>query len=968
MCGGREEMIPDQGNAPADDESWNNLYYQNLGIEGPETVETRVVQRLRDFQFYLRKADERMSKKKYRFTFSVRSVRGTLVPENKDERRDPFQADRLSLDPEGKESLPKDSVKKDKNGVTLDEGRNGQTIFAHFSGQVVPFTFKMKSAVLSDIKPTNVREEDEDVALDFLSEADSLDKGRIKISRNRVRRESKLVVNKIPANGSFTVEYNTYVLKKQREAVEDLAISPLKHHLPLIDLMLQERDFTWGKVDSAVSPDRWFVLTDESRDGTNEQREFVKKALGTPDFAILEGPPGSGKTTALLELIAHVTRNGGRVLMVASTHVAVDNILERLVTTGVETPEGKKNLKEACGIIPLRIGDEGNVSDMVKPFCLEKFPETERERIVESLDGVISRGEGTPAQEKFYHILKKRKEGREQIEALLLSSANLICGTTIGILKAPIIREARMSEALFDYVILDEASKTTFQEFLVPALYGGRWVLSGDICQLSPYVDRTPLEENLRAVRSFSDKHGKEDQEICYASFLASRYFRAKGSALLLRDTDEEVLECARFARLQAEGLNQACRKGKLDPPDVIVAAVTDTPRTDVERCKLLASNLIVAKRSLLKEIEPYLPPDILRDEKTLRKLFSPEFIRRMGGFRARPQGTKPWEEEVCWRIGRMHELKAIPEKYDRLRREVLMLVPYFERDEQKAKRPRADLVIDDIRTIRRIALPSVLELLQQGFETRGEVKGAEHIALYSGLPKDVLAARHTLLSCQHRMDPDISQLPREYVYKGRALNDAGGMDGMREERAWEYGRYGSRCVWMDIRPKQNDVSSERSWFNLAEVEAMKGEFMKFIKWTKDHPNPDDKDGFWSVAFLSFYKGQTKQIMKALEGISRRKGIYTWFERPGNHVKGDICTVDRFQGHEADVVFLSFVRPKGKGVGFLDNRNRLNVAVTRARYQLVMFGDGSNFESADESFLQALATESAKGPIDYRRR
>jgi hypothetical protein len=296
------------------------------------------------------------------------------------------------------------------------------------------------------------------------------------------------------------------------------------------------------------------------------------------------------------------------------------------------------------------------------------------------------------------------------------------------------------------------------------------------------------------------------------------------------------------------------------------------------------------------------------------------------------------------------------------------MLVPYFERDEQKGKRPRADLVIDDIKTVRRIALPSVLELLQQGFEARGEVKGAEHIALYSGLPGDVLAARHALLSCQHRMDPDISHLPRKYVYEGRALKDAGGKEGMRGDRAWGYGRYGSRCVWVDIRPARNDVNSERSWFNLAEVEAIKREFMKFIEWAKDHPNPQDKDGFWSVAFLSFYKGQTKKIMEALEGVSGRRGIYSRFEQPRYHVRGEICTVDRFQGHEADVVFLSFVRPKGKGVGFLDNRNRLNVAVTRARYQLVMFGDASNFESADERFLKALATESAKGPIDYRRR
>ncbi len=56
----------------------------------------------------------------------------------------------------------------------------------------------------------------------------------------------------------------------------------------------------------------------------------------------------------------------------------------------------------------------------------------------------------------------------------------------------------------------------------------------------------------------------------------------------------------------------------------------------------------------------------------------------------------------------------------------------------------------------------------------------------------------------------------------------------------------------------------------------------------------------------------------------------------------ELCTVDRFQGHEADVVMLSFGR--SRGIGFLDSLNRLNVAITRARYQRVVFGRRANFD------------------------
>lgn len=73
------------------------------------------------------------------------------------------------------------------------------------------------------------------------------------------------------------------------------------------------------------------VLTDETRPGTDEQRRFVEIALATPDFVLLEGPPSSGKTTAICELVLQLARQGKRAMLCASTHVAVDNVLERLM-------------------------------------------------------------------------------------------------------------------------------------------------------------------------------------------------------------------------------------------------------------------------------------------------------------------------------------------------------------------------------------------------------------------------------------------------------------------------------------------------------------------------------------------------------------------------------------------------------------------------------------------------------------
>ena len=64
--------------------------------------------------------------------------------------------------------------------------------------------------------------------------------------------------------------------------------------------------------------------------GVEEQRRFVEIALKTPDFAILEGPPGSGKTAVITEIILRAIEKCERVLLCASTHVAVDNLVRRV--------------------------------------------------------------------------------------------------------------------------------------------------------------------------------------------------------------------------------------------------------------------------------------------------------------------------------------------------------------------------------------------------------------------------------------------------------------------------------------------------------------------------------------------------------------------------------------------------------------------------------------------------------------
>ena len=74
-----------------------------------------------------------------------------------------------------------------------------------------------------------------------------------------------------------------------------------------------------------------------------------------------------------------------------------------------------------------------------------------------------------------------------------------------------------------------------------------------------------------------------------------------------------------------------------------------------------------------------------------------------------------------------------------------------------------------------------------------------------------------------------------------------------------------------------------------------------------------------------------------------------------SHLTIELCTVDRFQGHEADLVILSFA--SARPTSFLETPNRLNVALTRARYQRIVVGDRHAMKRAQPSVLGVFAEQ-----------
>ncbi len=787
--------------------------------------------------------------------------------------------------------------------------------------------------------------------------------GRIKILRSK-REESKLLLEREPSNDLIFPPKNTYQLKMQLQAVKTLSRYPAFKHRNLLKLFERYDSVDWEPLSTLYTNENvdWKILTTDKREGTEEQRKFVLKSLNTPDFAILEGPPGSGKTTAIAELVFQLLRLGKRVLLSASTHVAIDNVIENLAQEFLQEGGLKRN-----GIVPLRVGREESISEEVKNYQLDKRIEEMKKQI---------------DKEDWFVNLPADKQD-ESLNELVIRSSNLVCGTTIGVLQYPPFKKKRQDYVSpeFDYLIIDEASKTTFQEFLVPAIHAEKWILTGDIHQLSPYTETLHVRVNLEGIL---DSRAQETAQLVFLKLVFDqaklpgkrrsnqflslpKYIYVGEIAVIVAihellkqklswDIEKSPNE-RRYDHLQFGFVTES------ELPDSGLPHIFHFPKDSFQSqiYSIFGKNFIFVQDEAFKRVWRDLPathiliypnnpndPDCFeyRHDYWLKinqdRVYSYKLPK--GGWTYNPNLIKhdilssllkSWAGEIAWRMKRVYELN-LKKSEERVNR----TINYYETSMRALLPPERSANIEvwrDVKKIAQISFPSILTSLQEGVTQYYRPEGLRTV-LSSGFPESILLDRHELLSYQHRMHPEISDLPRLFFYKEKgALRDVKAIteEGIRD---WSFDGYqGRRRVWKDVSGKNVYVSRNS---NEKEALAILDELRKFLNWVKSQNDGEKRQ--WKVLLLSFYENQRKKL---------RDLIKTHFPEQNNQRKqtrfriGKVrvyCyTVDKVQGREADVIFLSMVQ--NNRLGFMDSPNRLNVAITRAKYLLVIVGDWSYF-------------------------
>lgn len=208
------------------------------------------------------------------------------------------------------------------------------------------------------------------------------------------------------------------------------------------------------------------------------QEEAVNKVLRAKDVAIVHGPPGTGKTTTLVEAIYEILQRENQVMVCAQSNTAVDWISEKLVDRGVPV---------------LRIGNPTRVNDKMLSFTYERRFESHPayaelwgiRKSIREMGGRLRKGNYSE-RETARNRINKLKDRATELEILinedLFSQARVVASTLVS------SNHRVLTGRRFSTLFIDEAAQALEAACWIAIRKADRVVLAGDHCQLPPTI------------------------------------------------------------------------------------------------------------------------------------------------------------------------------------------------------------------------------------------------------------------------------------------------------------------------------------------------------------------------------------------------------------------------------------------------------------------------------------------------
>ncbi|NSP45136.1 protein kinase [Enterococcus faecalis] len=283
-------------------------------------------------------------------------------------------------------------------------------------------------------------------------------------------------------SGRFGIDYSESlkVTRRAKNALDTLK-QGMAENKNLLDIIIDPSIGTMRTNTKKVD------FANEKIDPINGQA--VISALGTQDIFLIQGPPGTGKSTVINELIYQIRQSeeDSKILLASQSHVAVDHIFNKLkkyfpedLLVRIGNSERISKKSEANKIInqtkkwttEIKQSSIQNMNDFIKDTKLRKILVNISKMdngFVEEYEKIF-KGNFSNDDKSFSKTLAQWYRGLDSLEGfdnLLLGKASIIASTCVGISSNKVMRHIN-----FDWVIIDEAAKSTVPEVLIPMIKG----------------------------------------------------------------------------------------------------------------------------------------------------------------------------------------------------------------------------------------------------------------------------------------------------------------------------------------------------------------------------------------------------------------------------------------------------------------------------------------------------------------
>ncbi len=284
----------------------------------------------------------------------------------------------------------------------------------------------------------------------------------------------------LPEQVNLDLEDPVITFERGTAALSAARNLPAKHRATALVAVLEGHETP--RIETRPHQEPAVRLADDALE--DAQREAVVLALAATELALIHGPPGTGKTRVLVEVIGQCVARGDKVLATAASNAAVDNLAERLLARGLRV---------------VRLGHPARVSDAVVHATLDEC--LQRDADVVLAREWLHRADATrrDVAKRFARPGADRRElrarlgeartlerdARRQIrhrQEALVRAADVVLATCSG------AAERLLDAVELETVAVDEATQVPDPLLLIPLLRGRRAILAGDPCQLPPTV------------------------------------------------------------------------------------------------------------------------------------------------------------------------------------------------------------------------------------------------------------------------------------------------------------------------------------------------------------------------------------------------------------------------------------------------------------------------------------------------